>query len=671
MFEHIIYLILMYMYLFFVGFGCYCFLTPKYLQKTFMLPFLAPFYGLMLMSIINVYYMYSNSHVTKSIYSLAVIGLVTLLLAVFYKKEIFSEAYNRIKSCSKFDFFKITLFIAVLALILSPSLRAGYPTTPYRIGIDQAGYAEAAKFLLDGGTYKQAGDNLKAQLNETDVLKALKKERLAISQNSVIDAEFTVNWPRCGYHTVVATISSFVNSNHVYETEFILLIFPYALIFALGYFLLRHKLGCSSIFSYLAALALVLNCNMLNLYYEGQYAQIFVIPMFVLLLISYLLIRESEQNLNLKSMFSPNSNYSIIFPSLLVAAIGSCYFESLILLVGFCVVTVIYDFVFLRKVKYAFIIPMITACFLGLTIIMPQSIKMTQAMIRLYSQFSTAGFWQPKWASIPEILGIFNIYTPDSVKIPYALLLRNNFDLLINIFLSVVIAAFIFIAIKKDKSIDKSFWLASPTLILLVYLKSRSFEHLHNYQYMKTYTIFLPLLFVLSFAAIDFVSRLSGNVKKKVINLIKYIVVTAVIFSGLSYIHQYDSEAGYVTKDMYALNTLSKTVDLDSYAIFVEKSGIAAIKEHMLISLIPFNWINYSDNQFVKPFLSKNVLIIIDRNKFDYSKLSMKKYEDNIIYSNPSYILLDTKIPLSRGYDYKTDRVKFEYFLEKFDLLNK
>lgn len=666
MFEQVINLIFVYMYLFFVGLGSYCFLTPKYIQKTIMLPFLAPMYGLILMSIINVYYMYSNSQVTKSIYPLAVIGLISLLLAIFYKKEIFIEAYNRAKSCNKFDFLKIALVISILMFILTPSLRAGFSTTPYRIGIDQAGYAEAAQFLLDGGTYKQAEDNLKAQFGETDILNALKKERFALNQNSIIDAEFIVNWPRCGYHTVVATLSSFINSNHVYETEFILLIIPYALIFALGYFLMKHKFNFSSNFSYLVALALTLNCNMLNLYYEGQYAQIFFLPMFILLLISYLSVRESNEEFKLKSMFSPKSSYSIIFPSLLVAGIGSCYLESLLLFIGFCAITTIYDFISSRKIKYASIFTLVTACFIGLMAILPQSLKMIQAMIRLSSQFAASGFWQPKWASIPEMLGIFNIYTQESVKFPYMLLLRSNIDLLINIVLSIFIVIFIFIAIRKNKTIDKSFWLAAPTVILLIYLKTRSLDHVHNYQYMKTYTIFLPLLFVLSFAAIEFVSNLSDKTKKKVINSIKYLFIAAVIFSGLSYIKQYDTEAGYVTKDMYALNTLSKKVDLNSYAIYVEKSGLTAIKEHMLISLIPFNWLNYSDNQFVKPSLSKHVLIIIDTSKLVDPKTFINKNAHNIIYRNSSYIFIDTKLSLSKGYDHKTHKVNFKYFLKDY-----
>lgn len=661
MFEQLIALSLIYLYSFFVGLGCYCFITPKYLQKSFLLPFLTPMYGLMIISIVNIFYMYTNTKVTNSPYTTTTIGVVCLILILLYKKEFFEKEYEKFKSLNKHDFFKIVLVLIISLFVLSPVLRSDKPTTPYRIGIDQVGYAEAAQFLFNGGTYQQAEDNIKSQLMETDIISALKKERSGLNQNSVIDAEFIVNWPRCGYHTVVATLTALIRGNHVFETEFIILIIPYALILALVFCLMKDKFEYSSDISFIVAIGIALNCNLLNLYYEGQYAQIFFIPIFSLLLISYMTLRSSVEEFKLKNLFTYNSKYSIIFPSFLIAAIGSCYLEALILFLGFVGITVIYDFILEKRFKAAPFITIITSMLTGLLVILPQSIKMIQSLIRLTSQFSTAGFGQPKWASVPEILGIFNIYTPASISTPFILLPRSFPEFIINISLSAIILAAIFLFLKKNRNIDASFWLAAPTLIWLIYLKTRVFENIHNYQYMKTYTTFLPIVFVLAFIAIDFVSKLTDGKKKTIIVSLKYVFIFAVIFSGLSYIKQYNAEAGYVTKDMYSLNKLSKEIDMNSYAIVINKNGI---KEHMLLPLMPFNWLNYSEEQFVKPVLSKTVLIFVDRTRLTCQECLPQKYSADILYSNPTYILIDTKMPISAGY--KNGKFNWRYFVEKY-----
>lgn len=659
MFEQLIALFLIYLYSFFVGLGFYCFVTPKYLQKSFLLPFLAPMFGLMIISIVNIFYMYTNTKVTNSPYTTTTIGAVCFLLILLYKKEFFENIYEKFKSLNRQDFFKIILVLIISLFVLSPVLRSDKPTTPYRIGIDQVGYAESAQFLFNGGTYQKAADNIKSQLAETDINKALKRERLGLNFNSVIDAEFIVNWPRCGYHTVVATLTKLIGGNHVFETEFIILIIPYALIFALVFYLMKDKFEYSSDISFIVAMGIALNCNLLNLYYEGQYAQIFFIPIFSLLLISYMNLRSSVEDFSFKSLFMYNSNYSIIFPSLLIAAVGSCYLESLILLFGFVGITVIYDFIFKKRFKTASFMTIITSMLIGLLIILPQSIKMIQSLLRLTSQFSTAGFWQPKWASVLEILGIFNMYTPASVNAPYSLLPRSLPELIINISLSTLIIMAIFLLLKKNQKIDASFWLTAPTLILLVYLKTRTFEHIHNYQYMKTYTTFLPIVFVLVFVAIDFVSKLTEGSKKKIIASLKYLFIFTVMISGLNYIKQYNAEAGYVTKDMYSLSKFGK--EIDSYAIVINKNGI---KEHMLAPIIPFNWLNYSESQFVQPALSKTVLIIVDKNRLMCEECFTQKYSTDIVYSNPSYIFIDTKLPISAGYN--NGKFDWRYFVKKY-----
>jgi hypothetical protein len=642
MLASIINLIIIYIYLFFLGVGLWAFLTPDFLRKRYLFPILPIAYGLLLQSIICVYYIFTNNHVTQSIYLCLLIATFSLFSAIKYKKYLFLEEYNNIKQLNLKQASKILLVIGILLLILSPVLRAEYPTTPYRVGSDQLGYAETAKFLINGGTLDKATNNIKSELQAPTIDDALSRVETAINSNIIIDAVFLVEWPRWGVPGTIANITSLVKAESPYEAEFLLLIFPYLILFGICFYIMKELVKISENSSLFAAIALLLNCNLLNLYYEGHYAQFFTAPFFFLILISYLKLRQSN---TLDKIKSPSNMQMILFISFITAGILSSYPESFALVVLFVAMCTFLDLIIERKIRFYSIILMMISSIIGIAISLPIVYQIISIMSKLppylFRQLHVAGFWQPHWALLDEILGLSNMYVTQYTTGAMPILLnRSIFDFLFNISLSLFILGLLINLVIKNKNIDKVFWLSAPILIFINFCKTCYYDHLHNYQYMKVYTMFLPLLFIIAYMAIDYWSINSGKFNKIFKHFIKYSFIILVIFNGFTYITQYIRESGYVTADMSDLQNCDKKYDLNSYVLSIPNIGM---QEKMLIPFMHFNYLNQDTVKYIYSHMDQNILLLINKKYIDCPSCYISKNADNIMYENKTYIIVNTK----------------------------
>lgn len=649
MFKDIINLLIIYFYLFFVGIGLWSFLTPKFFRQKCLFPILPALFGLIFLLITNIYLIGTNNNVTKSPYICLIFGIITLISAIKFRKEVLFEELKKLRKINFNLIYHLIILLFISIIVLSPTLKAGYSTTPYRAGTDQIGYAETAKFFQKGGTVNKAKNDITNALNAINIKSPdslINKKYNLLNFNTVLHYAFTIQWPRWGFASVVASFESLLNITHPYQLEFSLLIIPYLYLFAFCYFALHHIFKKSKTASLLVSSAVIFNCNIINLYYEGHYAQIMALPMLFLLFLTYLWQRQ-ENNLN---NHTPKSKIQLFFfISFLISGIISVYTESLSLFVAFLVLSSLFDIILIKKISIYKIFYNFAALTTGIIITLPYTIKWIPVLKNtkfVLDQIRVSGIWQPKWAFISEIVGLSCIYVPEYYRKGIIYLVeRTPTDLILNLIISLMIIGCICFIILRHKEFDKSFWLAIPAFIVLVFYKTFYIEETHNYQYMKTYTIFAPFLVILLFLSIDFIFSKFQNLKIP-LNIVKYSMFLIIIMNGLMYIETYNRTGNYVTKNMYNLENLNKSAHFDTYALIVEKN----IKTQMLIPFFDFNWIQGENKDYLKPYADKKICLIKNSKKLDCTECYIKENLKNIIYMDSDFIFVNTGKTIKETY---------------------
>lgn len=667
MLEFIYITLTTYIFLLFTGIGIYILLTPNFLRNPVIFPFLMPVCGLLQLSIVSAYIISFDLQIIYSSYVSVFAGIITFSLSFKYKKDLILNGIESLKQLSIKYLLGAILVVVALMIVLSPTSEGNFLTTPYRIGIDQVGYNETAQFLMEGGTLKKVATELMSQLDTTDIEIARKNNQKALKFNVYVDSEFLLNSLRWGYPALVANLAFISGIGHVLKISFLSLILNYGLLFSFSYYLLFHHLNCSRSFSFFLSIAILLNCNLLNIYYEGQNAQIFGMPILFMIQISYLWLRKEEGHLKffegLQMIFKKEYIQLILFIAFLTAGSLCVYNEIIFSLIIFMILILFLDLIISRRIRGLSTILLGIAIALGFLIVIPFSFKWTAFIIPHLKNIKIGGWWQPKWAFPSEALGVFNIYTETAIM-PVG---RTELELLLNIIASGLILVFVIVYLMKGKDLDRPFWLSAPVFILLIFIKNRYIEKIHNYQYMKAYTIFLPVIFAFVFASVSFSLKVESKFIRNLIRLICGVFIFFVIANGVSYIYKYTKERGYITGDMFELANSKEKLNLNSYVFVTHK---LRMDEFMLTPLIPMNWINLNfsgTTPNVKAYLDKTVAILIKKKDVKCSNCIVDKYTNNIVYENPSFIIIDTKRLLRESYDEKTDKCDHSYYLKYFD----
>ena len=660
------------LYTFSLGLGFYFLLTPDVFMDSLLFPFLAMAYGLMELSIISVFTVHLDMPVIKGFPISLFISGIMLALAIGFKRETIVSELRKLKD-SKGKVFGMLLISILLSLAgLAPIMRSSLPTTPYRLCIDQAGYAEVAQYFLNGGTVRKTRRDIIYQTGAADLNKVLKGNNCytALKFNTAVNSEFLLKSVRTGVQSVNAIFAHITNSDHVYKIQFLALAINYIILFAIVFYFMHRLLSFSESESLLFSLALVMNCNLLNVYYEAMNAQLFSMPFLLILFAGYYHLRQkaaskgslsSQGRLSVREYILP-----VLFLAFMFAGTMNIYSEGIIMFAALLFISFALDLIFSKRINVAGIVPVLSALLLGMLLILPHAFAVMSYVfnsLKLYVRIG--GFWQPHWASPVEILGIFNMYVPDYVKNFPILLKRSEWDFFINAILSCLVVIPIANYIIRDKDIDAPFWLAAPIFVLIIFIKVFFIDHIINYDYMKAYTIFLPLLFIMCISALDFASRrAAAPLFRWFWDMAKFALVCAVIISGIQYIKQYDNESRTVTPDMFGMYEFNKNNHdiFDSY-VFITNKG--TIDEFILAPLIPFRWLNQGADKNPRPDLMKKVALLI--RKKDYTNQSVfNQYRGQVIYENPSFLVIDTGQRLKASYDPAHNRCNAEYYMKEY-----
>lgn len=636
--------ILVYIILFFIGLGLFVTVIPKYYRDDNYCLFISPILGLIMVTIVGGYIITFSLNIGYLV--AAALFYSTIIFLISSKRsEIFYLLNKTVSDLNNHALYYIFIPFFIVLILLLPNVI--YPNTSfYRIGPDLSLYAKMTQFLFDGGTLSEAR------------LRASEFTNLSVGDiNRYGDASAT--WPfmyyfRWGFSAFQNFIIQVTPVSHVFQISFFSLIFSHlALVFSAFYWL-KKRFNFSPLISVLAGLAILLNINILNLWFEGFYANSFSLFIFILLLSLFFWNHKHKK----EDHFSSIPLITVLFIAALLT-----YPEGILFVLGpLIVLTAALELLVLRKLEYTKYFVLMFSFLIALVLIWPCGYIYDWAIIiiKQLSEEGGNGFMQPHWALPHEIFGIYNIYSDISGANAGAKLPRS----IINYLLSAVLTAYILylLIVNFLKNYKKIYPVLYAPFILVgiiaiyVFLTSRE----NNYMYMKYYVFLSPILIIYFWASVNYFIN-KKNINKKYKNFI-FITITSIIFTnGLLYVAKYSYQATHIEDKQITLYKENKENNFSNAIIYpYQYSGILYSYASTLKTswLIPYNFkIKYHKNN-----LNKNLCIFLENkeftseNKFNFEKIN----KSNIVFLNNDFLIYDTKLPLSNFIDNENNSIIVE-----------
>jgi hypothetical protein len=656
MLENILLLVFSYLVLSYLGFGIFALITPDVFKKPYLYALVSPGFGLFLLVIIGSWVIATNTAITWTMILSLIIATGLNLLVLWRAKAGIKISIKRFRISVK-PLLKVllasVLLLGILFLIILPGIRGGNFTTPLRTGPDSTGYAGAAQTLVVGGTLSSIGEELKAVTGKDDLEEAKKANFQLLRFDLHCSSEFLLKALRWGYPTILANMTWVTDLNSVYRLDFVLLVFPWAMLLGLAYYACRTILKARWYICFLLSAALALNCNLLNIYYEGSYAEVIAIPLLFMLLLYLYDIRENNTYKDRRDRMK-----QVVFAGFLGAALLSIWTEAFIILGIICFLILVLDLVQIHKTQWAWVSVFGLGAILAFILVAP----FTWSLILFYKNnllthlgnIGQGGWWQPQWATLPEIMGWTNIYAHGSQP---ALVQRSTTEVLIaflgSIFIVVAAVSYLFSNNFSHSKHYRSFWLAPIVFILFIFLKTGFLDNTINYQYYKAYTLFLPIVFLFVYAAIFYLIRITNSRWKYALYGIVAAGIGITLYSGISYIKNFDKESTYVTEEMFAFKNNSES--LSNYVLMMPLASEYSQYAHwsQLAATEKINWCNFYFSQTYKtqlikgPYLNTPVAIIFSSD--DLNKFSINSRD--IVYSGQEFEIVKTPYKLGDRLD--------------------
>lgn len=636
--------ILVYIILFFIGIGLFVTVIPKYYRDDNYCLFISPILGLLMVTVVGGYLITFSINIKYLVY--VALFYSTIIFFISSKRtEIFYLLNKTVSDLNNHALYYIFIPFFIISILLLPNIIHPY-TSFYRIGPDLSLYAKMSQFLLDGGILSEA----KLRVGEFTNLSVGDINRYG-------DASAT--WPfmyyfRWGFSAFQNFIIQVTPVSHVFQISFFSLIFSHLALAFTAFYWIKKRFNFSPLISVLAGLAILFNINILNLWFEGFYANSFALFIFMFLLSLFFWNHEHKKE-----------DYLSIIPLITFLFVASLltYPEGIIFVFGPLIILVaVLEFLVFKKFQFIKYSALLASFLIALALIWPCDYIYDWALIiiKQLSEEGGNGFMQPHWALPHEIFGIYNIYTDVGGHNGGAKLPRS----IINYLLSAVLTSYILYLLiinflKNYKNIYPVLY--APSILvgvigIYVFLTSRD----NNYMYMKYYVFLLPILIIYFWASINyFIDK--KNISKYYKNFI-FITLTSIIFiNGLLYIGKYSYQSKHIEDKHITLYLENKKNNFSNAIIYpYEYSGILYSYASIIKSswLIPYNFkIKYHKNN-----LNKNLYIFLEnkdfisKNKFNLEKIN----KNNIVFINSEFLIYDTKKPLKSFIDYENNSFTIE-----------
>ncbi len=520
---------------------------------------------------------------------------------------------------------------ALAALVVSPGWGAEL-CQPIRIGLDELGYAITGQYLLDGGNLASLESRVRAETGEQDLGRGLEKNGTTVNVNTNVASEFLLRSMRW-YPAGLAAVLAAVGEKFVLPVQFLLLFFPVVLLFGVAHHFLRALVGLPEWLSVPGAAGVVMNVNLLNVLCEGQHAQVFGSPFFLLLL---------GQMYFLRNGVGPAGFQEYAFTGLLSAVVLCSYpemaFLALVLtgLVGFL------DLVLARKLSDPNLVKFTLAAAAGFMLAGGYVLVVPVFLWKHLANMQTGnvGFWQPQWASPAEVLGLFNIYDP-AVQGYVGRQSWSPLTLLTVMGLSALCVEAVVLRLLSGVRCDYSYWLAPLLFVAIVFLKVCLLNRIHNYQYMKAYTLVLLPLLCFFFGSMHLLS--SARVWPRVL---LPACMAWMIGVGGGYLRQYSREAIHVSCPPARAERLRAGLEWDDYVWVTKSQGY---DQFAYTAVVPFNWVNMggSLSPNLAPHLGKKIGIWTLKDPSATGKPSTGGLA--VLYEDEQMALFDTGRTLQAG----------------------
>jgi hypothetical protein len=449
---------------------------------------------------------------------------------------------------------------------------------PIRVGLDELGYAITGQFLLDGGDLASLGSRVKAETGEEDLGRGLDKNGTTVNVNTNVASEFLLRSMRW-YPSGVAAVLAAAGERFVLPVQFLLLFFPLVLLFGVAHHFLRTLVGLSETLSVLGAASVLMNVNLLNVLCEGQHAQVFGSPFFLLLLGQLYFLRNGAA-----AGFREYA-FTCLLSTVVLCSYPEMAFLTLVLtgLIG-CL-----DLVLVRKICDPKLLKFALAAVAGFVLAGGYALVVPMFLWKHLANMQTGnvGFWQPQWAVPAEVLGLFNIYDP-AVQ---GYVGRQNwtpFSLFAVVGLSALCVEVVVLRILSGVRCDYSYWLAPLLFIAVVFLKVFLVNRIHNYQYMKAYTLVLVPVLGFFFGSMALLSSARAWPR-----MLLPACMVWMIGEGGAYLRQYAREAIHVSCPPARAERLRAGLAWDDYVWVTMSQGY---DQFAYASLVPFNWVNMGGN---------------------------------------------------------------------------
>lgn len=612
--------------------------SPAWLHRWLLLPLLINC-GLGLIALTGLYAIYGEQKVLVAVpWAMAVSGGCVLLAMLGRWRRLKAAAVAFRPRWSDLGIFGLLLGAALVAVW--PGIRAG-GSQPYRVGVDEVGYAVSAQYLREGGTRESLSAALQAQTGQPTRAEAIQANLTALDFNVNTAGEFILKSQRSGYAGLVASILAATGVSQVISSQWLLLFFPSWLFLALTAVFLREDLALSLPASLLWTLALGLNCNLLNVLCEGQHAQVFTMPFTGIVLILWWRWRQAGQA---GAGWSAMRGEGFGLGLFAFAVIAGTYSEQLVLLGGVGVLMCLADLALRRGQINRGNWLVVSATLGGLLLTGRYALEWVPFIVRHVTNVAQGGggFWQPQWAVITDILGYHDIYAPATSEF----IGRTWWSALFFGGISLAVLEFTLWRLWRTPARDPAFWLAPLTLVALVFAKSFFWDRIHNYNFMKTYTmLLLPLLALHAWtfttacesAAGKWIGSWGGNLVRR----LPLLLPAWIALIGIHYLHSYQNESVTLPFGARALAAPAIRERIQNSGLVLYGGGSF---ENLLMSGyadLPLLNLAWAD-PYLPPHEGKKILLLALKRNLLHPQGFAARNGWTVVFENNDVLLLDT-----------------------------
>jgi hypothetical protein len=623
---HFVPFLFVFLFFFFHGFWLYVLLFPKHSTSLLSLFAFSPILGACALSLYGSNLIWLSKPIPEYTTSIFLVAAVLNLVALWFGWERLARMLPILGNSACGDgaprrdtLTSIIFCIAVPLALLGPIL--GVPlTTPWRIGPDAGGYINCASFLLEGKTL----DDFSGAF---------------LVPNEIYAYEFMVQALRRGCAAVLAILCAGLGKAPA-EGAFLIIAVQLFMLQLVVLWAVRQIFEGSLFTSWLVSSAVVLNCNLLFIFYEGGYAQIASMS----LIAAIVFLFRSSTTLENQGIWKTGLLYG-----LLLAGASELYLESLFVILPLLACYFTYQlFILGERIQPKRYFVALIATVVSFLANWDVLVHWLPFQIDNSNLLWIAGWPQPQWATFPEIMGWIDIYKNVVGNNWNVQNFLSSWALAISELITIYLLVLFFYKLRK-RDTAALLGVIPAALVIGSFFYFREIRQVHSYSYMKIYTLVLPFLAtgtLLLFSS----SRDVSNSKS---NMIPIILSSIVIMNGVIFIRSYRADYAYLKSGLIELSVAERTADLSKFVLLThpDSDKYAGLRELFLRSLVKTKMIHagFFPQQDFSNFASNEVALIVRRGQSD-----CKFHAQDILWEGTEYTILNTHISVVEAWKDKS-----------------